>query len=111
MDDKRFNGWTNYATWAVAMWVTDDNHRSYYWCEQAASHRADSSTDKMVLEGRWTPEVAARYSLADQLKEETSGNACEIADGAYFLLLNATLSDVNWEEIAECFLEYTEAWN
>jgi hypothetical protein len=110
MSDTRFNGWTNYATWAVAVWVASDEDRQFYWCEQATLHRAYSSRDQMILEGRWTPEETAIYSLADQLKEETSGNAREIVDCAYFDLLNAAFSEVNWEEIAECFLEHTEGW-
>lgn len=105
MNENTYDGWLNYETWAVAIWLDTDQSSHLYWREQARRHRETSLKCERVVDGTWTPENAAKYNLADQLKEEISGNAPEVFSGAYSDLLHSALAEVNWEEIAAHYIE------
>ena len=105
MSDNTYNGWTNYETWAVAIWLDSDQSNYRYWCDQAQRRREQAPTCQQVLEGTWNPENAAKYNLADQLKEEINTGAPDVFQGAYSDLLSAALGEVNWDEIAAHYLE------
>ena len=106
---KRYNGWANYETWAVALWI--DNEQGSY------NHRCDLAREasKQAKAGRsFTRKESAALILAELLKKwidednPLSGdNVRHSADPAslYTDLLNAALSEVNWREIAENWLE------
>jgi len=85
MSDKKHQGWANYETWAVSLWLNNEESSYKYW------HR----------EARTAPDVE---SLVDQMKEEISDEAPEL-EGLWADLLGAALSEVNWYEIAEEFYE------
>jgi hypothetical protein len=38
----RYNGWTNYDTWNVAMWITNDQPRYHQLVEYASTTKAPS---------------------------------------------------------------------
>lgn len=99
--EKGYNGWTNYETWAVALWLDNDHATYCYWRETARQYR---DAAKQVKKGYWTPEEAARNTLADRLKGEvTSGSPLKEAS-IYNDLLGATLQEVNWDEIVSHWL-------
>lgn len=104
MTTETYNGWTNYETWAVALWLNSDQTTQLYWREQAKQHIERAPTCQMVLDGVRNTEDAAKYNLADQLKEEIEGNAPEVFAGAYSDLLRAALAEVDWQEIAQSYL-------
>jgi hypothetical protein len=108
MSDNTYNGWTNYETWAVAIWLDSDQSSDLHWTEQTRRHQERSRNCPQVLDGTWTAEAAAKYNLADQLKEEISGNTPDTIQGVYTDLLNAALTEVNWDEIAAHYLAKTE---
>ena len=97
MADEGYQGYTNYETWAVNLWI--DN---------------DQGLHEMVME--WTEEVAGEenpeYELARMIRdfvEEYNPLADEEAS-MYSDLLSSAISSVNWMEIAEMHLEMlTEA--
>ena len=99
-DDKRYNGWTNYETWLVNLWMDNSEGDQSYWAEQA--HDAWNNSEP----GRYdwqTREAQATRALADSLKDwheemasEQVGNASVFSD-----LIGAALGNVNWQEIAE----------
>jgi hypothetical protein len=89
MERKDYNGWTNYETWNVKLWMDNDQSISEYWQEQAeysCTHFA----------GR----EHAILNLRDVLQSSHLESAPELT-GTYADLLNAALSEVNWYEIAE----------
>lgn len=94
MTHKEYNGWTNYETWLVKLWIDNDEGSSSYWMEVAEDHLEDAS------------------DLADRLKEfheETIYETCLKPSGmeASFIadLLNSAMSEVNWLEIANSMIE------
>jgi hypothetical protein len=102
----KHNGWTNYETWAVHLWLTNEEGTYNYWREQAAFLKSDkgiaihASRNEFLNRDRIPP-----YYLAEQLKEEITEQAPLATASVYSDLLGAALSEVNWNEIAEAFLE------
>lgn len=91
----KYNGWTNYATWCVHLHLTNEEGDAAYWEERAADcygHCFGQPSD-------------ATYRLSGELKESyTEVNRPELA-GCYADLLGSVLSDVNWIEIAQAFID------
>ena len=99
-NDKTYNGWTNYETWCVNLWITNDEGSSSYWADAAQECWDDAEPTKIL-----TRNEAARYALADRLKDELSDTPEEMGEANMHVdLLRAALSEVNWSEIAEAFL-------
>jgi hypothetical protein len=106
-----YNGWTNYETWAVNLWMDHEQGSQEYWREQAraAWKQTGDKTPNQFL----THHENARARLADVLKDEHDTQSehpvFKAAEGTvYGDLLNAALSEVNWFEIAEALLENDE---
>jgi len=115
MNEKQYNGWTNYETWAVNLWLSNDEGSWTYWRQVACEHIEAHREDRQVLDGIYSPREAVAYALADTLKDELKdGEANPLAEGGsmYADLLRASLEEVNWQEVAEALLEdqdeYTE---
>ncbi len=101
-----YNGWANYETWCVNLWLSN-NEPTYRYCRTLAEDcRSQAPTCRQVQERVWQVPEAAKFLLADRLKEfvEDRNPLCNHAT-VYTDLLNAALSEVNWHEVAEAFLE------
>lgn len=91
-----YNGWTNYETWNVALWIDNEQGSYNHWREQArhcykwASDRGTGLTKK----------EQAVIDLAQLLKDAVNEDAPDLGASMYADLLNAALSEVNWQEIA-----------
>lgn len=98
--ESRYNGWRNYETWVTNLWLTNDEGTDGYWREQARE-----AWDVAEAREHFTREENARLELARRLKDEIEeGSPCPEA-GLYSDLLNAALSEIDWHEVAESFLE------
>lgn len=90
-----YNGWKNYETWAVALWI--DNDEGSYKYRQQLGERAQ-------LLAR-NSEQTAPVLLADMLKDWVNdNNPLAEQSSIYSDLLQASLDNVDWLEIAENFL-------
>lgn len=97
MTTKNYNGWTNYETWVVSLWMDNDEGAQSYWRDEATSALADASrTESEIL----TAKEEAAQTLADRIKEQHEEAQPEVS-GVFADLINAALSEVNWSEIAE----------
>lgn len=97
MTTKNYNGWTNYETWVVSLWMDNDEGAQSYWRDEAISSLADASrTESETL----TAKEEAAQILADRIKEQHEEAQPEVS-GVFADLINAALSEVNWSEIAE----------
>ena len=61
--DKKYNGWTNYETWCVNLWIGADS--SNYWNETALEIYNESEADTT-----FSRVERAALDLADRLKSE-----------------------------------------
>jgi len=99
---KRYNGWTNYETWLVNLWIGNERGSYEYWREESQSVWNEATPGEYDWQTR---EQQATYALSKHLEEELDENMPEeireALGGFYSDLLNAALSEVNWEEIAE----------
>jgi hypothetical protein len=103
-NDKKYNGWNNYETWNVALWI--DNDQGSYSQRQ---EMAQASWDNAEADRHFTREERATLALAKEL-EDWIGEMNPLADQASMFtdLLNAALGQVDWHEIAENFLTDVE---
>jgi len=97
---ERYNGWRNYETWLVCLWLTNEESSSKYWELLAAELWRDAKSSDIL-----TREQVARHTLAERLKDEIlEHNPCPEAC-LYADLLHAAISEVDWYEIADSFLD------
>lgn len=99
LSKSKHNGWSNYETWAVSLWIDNDEGSQSYWAEAAEEAKKENHDDHS---DDWSEATGA---LADRLKSELEEAAPDLGATLWSDLLNAALSEVNWYEIAEHLLE------
>lgn len=98
--DKKYNGWTNYETWVVKLWMDNDEGSYRYWQETAEELWDDNERDSDEF----------CRAMADRLKDEHEASSQDILVHAHATssvfsdLIGAALSEVNWYEIAESYV-------
>lgn len=105
-----YNGWSNYETWAVNLWMDNDQGTQEYWRDQA---RELWPAAKAEPDAPLTSSETARMQLAAMLQDAHDENMPEAINNAisgtvYADLLNAALGEVDWHEIADAWLENAE---
>jgi hypothetical protein len=106
---EKYNGWSNYETWCVNLWLTNDEGTYRFWKEEARRAIKDSEDSREVRdEGELIKDVA-RARLAEWLKDALEMTDLLAAGNVYADLLAAALGEVDWQEIAADFLSETEA--
>lgn len=103
--DTTYNGHTNYETWCVGLWLSNDEATYRTVQAMAADARDAARGDRRVLQGYWDAGRAPVYLLADALKELVNDAAPDLGPTMFGDLLNAALSEVDWQDVAEGFLE------
>ena len=104
MDTKAYNGWTNYETWCVHLWLTNEEGSYRYWMEEARRHVAEAPDQMCARDWDYTIPKAASYTLSEQLAYELEHAEILKAASMYTDLLVAALESVEWREIAEAFV-------
>jgi hypothetical protein len=79
-------GWTNYETWAVALWV--DNDEGLYTERKRLVRRHDDDAG----------------DCASALKEWITDMTPDMGATLWADLLQSALSEVNWHELAETWI-------
>ena len=82
-----YNGWSNYETWNVKLWIDNDQGLQEHYTERAQHH-----TDQ---------------ELADIIESDHQARLEELSEvqGTFLDLLTTSLARVNWLEIAEALAE------
>jgi hypothetical protein len=100
---ETYNGWKNYPTWNVKLWL-DNDEGLYLQAREMVAEARESGAENAGVRG-WTAEQATRFLLADALKDWVTD---ELAPdlGASFAadLLGYALGEVDWDEIAKNYL-------
>jgi len=102
MQKLEYNGWYNYETWNLKLWLDNDEDTYFIVQEKAKSlikkyegnHIEDASTELEKFN-------KAEFAFADWLKEHTLKNLPELKPGFYSDVLNASIREVNFHEIAK----------
>lgn len=104
-----YNGYTNYETWCVNLWIDNQSAQQGWWAAEARRCYSEAASNSNFSK----LEVAVSM-LADRLKDEHEDGASEAigsmacGNGVFGDLLRAALSEVNWDEIATNLLEGVE---
>jgi hypothetical protein len=91
-EEKGYQGWTNYETWCVKLWIDNEENSYNYWQERAKELKEEGG--ELITRG-----------LADELKEAFDENNPLEEAGVYTDLLYSALGEVNWYEISESILK------
>ena len=103
--DGKYNGWTNYETWAVKLWLDNDEGTYRFWQKNADRAWADSEDDDSIRD-YWPRERVAALTLTKFLKEAHENDTPTAVNGTVYAdLLQAALDSVNWDEIAASLIE------
>ena len=95
-----YQGWRNYETWNVALWI--DNDRRVYetvreWAKEAWEEAENPANHPYITDR----DRRAVYTLADQIQELVEdGNPLASDASMYSDMLSAAISEVDWAEIA-----------
>ena len=110
MSNATYNGWTNYETWVVNLWMDNEEGSYDYWREVAE----DVYNNEAEEQKHFTKMEDAVGILADRLKDAHEESKQEILErsgmeaSVWADLLGSALCVVNWHEIAEHLLENVE---
>ncbi|MBI5761449.1 MAG: hypothetical protein HZA46_23310 [Planctomycetales bacterium] len=101
-----YNGWSNYETWCVHVHLTNDEP-NYNCCRRLAAEAQDAAGDcPQVVRRIWTEQEATRFLLAETLKRWVEdGNPLRSTPSHYADLLQAAIDEVDWDELANAFLD------
>lgn len=88
MERREYNGWTNYETWNLALWLDNGGEADYY----------HGRALEIMESNEGDVDVSTR-ELAGEIESAARDNAPDL-DGFAGDMLSAALSEVNFEEIA-----------
>jgi hypothetical protein len=92
MTNKEYNGWFNYETWLVNLWMDNDQGEHEHWREVA---RESIETNIALCE--WYQFEDRLKDYLDQIREGKEGLAGD--------LIGAAIGEVNTRDIAKSWVE------
>jgi hypothetical protein len=106
-----YNGWKNYETWAIALWLDNEQH-TYNFMRESATEAVSAvliEDDDFVFDGKNKQALIqkASFKLSDTIKDyiEENNPLAESEASVYGDLLNSAISEADFIEIAEHYLE------
>ncbi len=107
MTKNEYNGWHNYETWLLKLWQDNSEGDQSFWREQAEQCRL-AYPESTRTTGCHITARAARFNGRRELYENAAADLAEHGTGVTGFwqdLLSAALSEVNWREIADHWIE------
>ena len=99
MNKKEYNGWTNYETWLVNLWMDNDEGLQAYWSEVAQDSIDQYNEDQEPVIWFYF-EGVLKEMLDDMVHGPDATVAFMAAD-----LLNAAISEVDTRAIAKSWVD------
>ena len=96
MSNNRYNGWKNYETWNVALWLDNDGSD---FNDVAAEFIRDNFDEDHPTDFDSAYQDMAKYleNMIDEMRPEVTGMFAD--------LLGAALGQVDWYEIATHYID------
>ena len=91
-----YNGWHNYETWLVNLWLSNDEGSYDHTREMARNAIAGVGRDE-----EYGKRIDPRIDMADQLLEQHRDHPILETASVLSDLLNSALQEGNWYEIAD----------
>lgn len=102
-----YHGWKNYETWAVHLWISNDQGTHERYLDEADEQYRDAILADLDGDREQWTEAAAR-ALAEVMEDDIDNDdACPVLAGSsvYTDLLRAALAEVDWFEVAAAYVE------
>jgi hypothetical protein len=101
--DGTHNGYHNYETWLVKVWIDNDQGNVEFWVVQARYLYINHAKDTKYF----TKREEAIILLSESMKEYYEDSMPEGDDigGLWEDLLHSALSDVDWHELSGMIME------
>lgn len=87
-----YNGWHNYETWCINLWLTNEQSTYEYWFNQI------NKSDEPIHQ-----EAQAMKEEIEELLDNHLDRLSEPLPDIFIEFIKASLSEVDWLEIAESF--------
>ena len=102
--DTTYNGWTNWETWLVNLWIDNDG---YAGGSLGVSEEADRIVEQALNDNEQHEALEESVgTLADWIEERLNEDLkVDEAKGLLLDILSGTLGSVNWYEIAKHYCE------
>lgn len=101
---SKYQGWTNYETWAVNLWLENSEGDYREWTERADAAFGEV-IDKADEESYDDCVAEAAHDLARDMRNELAEAAPDLGCTLWADLLSAALSEVDWYEIATAWVQ------
>ena len=101
--ETTYQGWSNYETWNVNLWLQNTNGSQEFWYAQAR--------EMLVKHGPREAVLVLERQLETQFDEEADYLIDDRRPCCCIDLLRASLRAVNWREIVDHLLEEVQAEN
>lgn len=90
--DTKYNGWTNYESWSIALWIGNDRG-------------TEELMEEFTNQARENDPEHPAYELSHMIKDYIEENKPVTDASLYSDLLQAAINSANYYEIAEHYLD------